>query len=587
MRGFIYFFKFSWSANKKYIFSVVLKTILSSLIGLSILILPQYLIDSIITRELRNIIFWTILVVLTNFLGNIIMEYFNAEVYIQKNIVYNKFQLWFAGKQADARYEYIERDEVKTLYEQGCKYIYGFQGSQGFGVAFETFFELWGYIFIAVSVAIMIAYINIFLVMLIVVIVLIVSCIRNKVNKLVYQTNMEKVPFERKENYFKLLFSDYRYGKEIRLNNLKEFFLRKYDENLAQTNYYYAKNIRRYKGMTFINLLLNCIQDIAVYAVLIYRVLTAAITIGNFTMYLNAINKLSSNLVLITRSILKIKEFSLYYDSFEKYLNIIEENSESITLTKSEKKDEKCIEFQNVYFKYADNQEYVLKNINLKFEIGKHIAIVGNNGSGKSTLIKLLLRLYKPTSGRILLNGEDIQNINKEEYLKRLAVVFQDYKLFPLSLKENIVFGEKWEKEDLDEMLKNCELDEFLGKCEQGLETPLSREFDEKGIEPSGGEGQKICLVRALCKGADILILDEPTAALDPRAEFEIFKLFKEAIKNKTAILISHRLGMAKLCDKIIVLWKGEIVEEGTHETLMDQKNIYYELYIKQALWYK
>ena len=332
---------------------------------------------------------------------------------------------------------------------------------------------------------------------------------------------------------------------------------------------------------------LNCIQDIAVYAVLIYRVLTAAITIGNFTMYLNAINKLSSNLVLITRSILKIKEFSLYYDSFEKYLNIIEENSESITLTKSEKKDEKCIEFQNVYFKYADNQEYVLKNINLKFEIGKHIAIVGNNGSGKSTLIKLLLRLYKPTSGRILLNGEDIQNINKEEYLKRLAVVFQDYKLFPLSLKENIVFGEKWEKEDLDEMLKNCELDEFLGKCEQGLETPLSREFDEKGIEPSGGEGQKICLVRALCKGADILILDEPTAALDPRAEFEIFKLFKEAIKNKTAILISHRLGMAKLCDKIIVLWKGEIVEEGTHETLMDQKNIYYELYIKQALWYK
>lgn len=146
MRGFIYFFKFSWSANKKYIFSVVLKTILNSLIGLSILILPQYLIDSIITRELRNIIFWTILVVLTNFLGNIIMEYFNAEVYIQKNIVYNKFQLWFAGKQADARYEYIERDEVKTLYEQGCKYIYGFQGSQGFGVAFETFFELWGYI---------------------------------------------------------------------------------------------------------------------------------------------------------------------------------------------------------------------------------------------------------------------------------------------------------------------------------------------------------------------------------------------------------------------------------------------------------
>ena len=122
MRGFIYFFKFSWNANKKYIFSVVLKTILNSLIGLSILILPQYLIDSIITRELRNIIFWTILVVLTNFLGTIIMEYFNAEVYIQKNIVYNKFQLWFAGKQADARYEYIERDEVKTLYEQGCKY---------------------------------------------------------------------------------------------------------------------------------------------------------------------------------------------------------------------------------------------------------------------------------------------------------------------------------------------------------------------------------------------------------------------------------------------------------------------------------
>lgn len=585
MDGFSFFFKFSWKANKKYIISLIIKVIVTNLVGLFILILPQFLIDSIVNANYRNVVFWGSITVISNFLCQMFIEYFTADVYIQKNIVYNKFQLWLAEKQGKAKYEYIERDEVKTLYEQGAKYIYGFQGSQGFGSAFETFFELWGYIFTVTSVAIMIVYLNIYLLLVVVVVTCTMSVVRNYINKLVYETNMKKVPYERKENYFKLLFSDYRYGKEIRINNILKFFLNKAQINMDQTNYYYKLNISRYKWAAFIGLFLNFLQDICVYITLIKKVFASEITIGNFTMYLSAVSKFSSNLMSITKSFLKIKEYSLYYTAFKNYLEVIdndEEEKHELTCTEGYN-----LEFRNVSFRYSEKQEFILKNISFEIKAGTHIALVGNNGSGKTTLIKLIARLYEPTSGEILLNGLNIKLYNKEDYYKKIAVVFQDYKLFPISLKENICFNETFDTRNVLEMMKRCAIDGFIDKCMNNFDTQISREFDEDGIEPSGGESQKICLVRALYKDAECLILDEPTAALDPRAEFEIFKMFKEAIENKTAILISHRLGMAKLCDEIIVLNEGKIIEQGNHYDLLNAKGVYYEMFNKQSVYYQ
>lgn len=587
MDGFNYFFKFSWKVNKKYIISLIIKVIATNFIGIIILILPQFLIDSIIETNYKYIAIWGAITVISNFFGNMLIEYYTADVYIQKNIVYNKFQLWLAEKQGKTKYEYIERDEVKTLYEQGSKYIYGFQGSQGFGSAFETFFDLWGYIFTAVTVAIMIAYLNMYLLIVVVFVTCTMSLVRNHINQLVYETNMKKVPYERKENYFKMLFSDYRYGKEIRINNILKFFLNKAQINMDRTNYYYKLNIDRYKWASFVGLFLNFLQDICVYITLIKKVLTSEISIGNFTMYLNAVSKFSSNLMSITKSFLKIKEYSLYYAAFKKYLDIIEKEEKEDEKDKCLSTDNYNLEFRNVYFKYSDKQNYILKNINFVVKSGTHVALVGNNGSGKTTLIKLIARLYEPTSGEILLNGINIKLFKREDYYKKLAVVFQDYKIFPISLKENICFGKEFNSRKVHNMMRSCAVDKFLEKCRTGFDTQLSREFDESGVEPSGGESQKICLVRALYKDAACLILDEPTAALDPRAEFEIFKMFKEAIKDKTAILISHRLGMAKLCDEIIVLNEGKIIEKGNHNDLLKLQGIYYEMYKKQSVYYK
>lgn len=293
------------------------------------------------------------------------------------------------------------------------------------------------------------------------------------------------------------------------------------------------------------------------------------------------INGLSEIVELYSDSIL----VSSYSRDYKDYLNMNEKKGE--VSINSIKKEEYVIDFENVSFCYPNSKEYILKNVNLTIKQGEKIAFVGRNGSGKTTLIKLLCGLYDVTEGTIKLNGIDIREYNYEEYNAILSAVFQDFSLFSLKIAENIAAQEEYEEKRMQEILEKSRLMEWINKLQDGLNTFIGKDFHEEGVELSGGERQKIAIARSVFKGAPIVIMDEPTAALDPIAECEVYEQFNDIVDYKIAIYISHRLAACRFCDRIIVLENGRIIQEGTHETLVGQIGLYREMWKAQAKHYK
>lgn len=245
------------------------------------------------------------------------------------------------------------------------------------------------------------------------------------------------------------------------------------------------------------------------------------------------------------------------------------------------------IEFKNVSFKYAGSDSYALKDVSFKFKIGEHIAFVGHNGSGKSTFIKLLCRLYDPTEGEITLNGIDIRKYDINEYMSLFSVVFQDFALFSVPLSQNVTTSMDYDRERLFSSLEKSGADKFVNEMKNKENTVLYKDFDDDGVEISGGEAQKLAISRALYRDAPFVVLDEPTAALDPISEFEVYSRFNEFTSGKTAIYISHRLSSCRFCDKILVFEKGHIVQFGAHEQLLsDENGMYSKLWNSQAKYY-
>ncbi|MBO5197697.1 MAG: ABC transporter ATP-binding protein [Lachnospiraceae bacterium] len=246
------------------------------------------------------------------------------------------------------------------------------------------------------------------------------------------------------------------------------------------------------------------------------------------------------------------------------------------------------IELRDVSFRYPRSEAWALRHVSVKFKIGERLAVVGRNGSGKTTLIKLLCRLYDPTEGKILLNGIDITRYRLDEYRRLFSVVFQDYKLFSFPIAQNVSAELAYDRSKVLSCLERVGLGARIRELERGIETPLHRDYENDGIDISGGEAQKLAIARALYKDAPFIVLDEPTAALDPLAEAEIYSQFNRIMEKKTAIYISHRLSSCRFCDRILVFDGGEIIQSGTHEELLSQEDgRYRELWKAQAQYYR
>lgn len=266
------------------------------------------------------------------------------------------------------------------------------------------------------------------------------------------------------------------------------------------------------------------------------------------------------------------------------YLNLKAEKTKGDSFTEMTKG---VIEFRNVSFRYPGTKELVLDHVSLKIEPSEKIAVVGKNGSGKTTLVKLLCRLYEPEEGEILWNGKNIREYDLREWQKIFAIVFQDYSLLSLTLGQNVAPSVQYEAERAKEVLQLAGFGERLNKLKKGLETVVYPEYEQDGVSFSGGEEQKIAIARAIYKGGQICILDEPTAALDPVSESRVYESFDEIVKGKTAVYISHRLSSCKFSDRIFVLDNGKIAESGTHEALLSQNGLYAQLWQAQAQYYK
>ncbi len=276
-----------------------------------------------------------------------------------------------------------------------------------------------------------------------------------------------------------------------------------------------------------------------------------------------------------------------YLEIFFDYLDTPTEMHYGTIPTEKRTDNRYDIEFHNVSFRYPESDSYALKNVNLKFAVGDSIAVVGMNGSGKTTMIKLLCRLYDPTEGYITLNGIDIQKYDYEDYLDLFSVVFQDFRLFSFSVGENVSAQVDFDEEKVWSSLEKAGMLPRVKAMPKELRTPVYKDFEEDGVEISGGEAQKLAISRALYKDAAFVILDEPTASLDPIAENEIYSRFHEMVKDKTAVYISHRLSSCRFCDRILVFHEGRLIQDGSHKKLLeDTQGKYYELWNAQAQYY-
>jgi ATP-binding cassette subfamily B protein len=246
------------------------------------------------------------------------------------------------------------------------------------------------------------------------------------------------------------------------------------------------------------------------------------------------------------------------------------------------------LRLENIWFRYPNSENYALKGVSLTIKPGSKTAVVGENGSGKTTLIKLLCRLYEPEKGTIYLNGKDIRGYDKKSYMETLGVVFQDFTLFAFPMGSNIAASGECNAEKALEAIEKAGCASFFKKLPGGLETPLYKDFDEEGVELSGGEAQKIALARAFYKDTNLFLLDEPTASLDPIAESEIYERINEVTQNATVVFVSHRLSSCKFCDRIMVFDRGELIQTGTHDELLSGvSGKYAELWNAQASFYQ
>ena len=325
-----------------------------------------------------------------------------------------------------------------------------------------------------------------------------------------------------------------------------------------------------------------------VYIFVCLKALAGAFGLGSVTQYVASITKVSGGMSSLISNLGIMRNNAPFLKLTLEYLDIPDKMYQG-SLTVEKRRDRKYqVEFRNVSFKYPGSDNWALRNVNMKFEIGKRLAVVGMNGSGKTTFIKLLCRLYDPTEGEILLNGIDIRKYNYREYMDIFSVVFQDFKLLSLKLGENVAGKVDYDKDLVIDCLEKAGFSDRLTKMKNGTDTYLYKDYDsENGVDVSGGEAQKIAIARALYKDAPFIILDEPTAALDPIAEAEIYGKFDEIAGDKTAIYISHRLSSCKFCDEIAVFHEGAVIQQGTHASLVaDESGKYYELWHAQAQYY-
>lgn len=399
----------------------------------------------------------------------------------------------------------------------------------------------------------------------------------------------------RKHWYMNMNLGTFEYAKDIRMFGLKNWLIEKFKELNKDRYRVQQKNCRLWFWVSIVTSILWIIFQAAIYYYLIHRVFSHTITIGNFSLYIASSATFFECISSMLNSITELLQKSREVDDIRSFMENEHVNQEinlnNANLKKPSVPDYGSWEFtfENVSFKYPHSKKYALKNLNIKIKAGERLAVVGLNGAGKSTFIKLLLRLYKPTEGKIYLNGHDVQEYDLDSYFSIFSPVFQDVNLFAFSLAENVSMKsmEETDKKKVEECIKRSDFEGKIDALPKGIDTQLLKVIYDDGTDLSGGQRQKLALARALYKAAPVVVLDEPTAALDALAESKLYNHFDSLIGNKTSIYISHRLSSTQFCNSIAMFKEGQIIEYGTHKSLMALNKEYAKMFKVQSRYYR
>lgn len=408
-------------------------------------------------------------------------------------------------------------------------------------------------------------------------------------NQRSYSVARSWTPERRELDYYRFLGASDQTAKEVKVFGL-EGFLRDQFARLAH-KYYLVNRLLAIQRAVW-GFIFNSLGDLgyyAAYVIIILQTISGQVSIGDLTFLAGSFSRLRNILRGILSRFSTIAQSSLYLQDFFDFLNMEPEIRSPQQARPFPNPIQQGFVFENVSFHYPGSEAYAVRNLSFTLHAGEKLALVGENGAGKTTLVKLLGRLYDPSEGRILLDGHDLKDYDLRELRQAIGVIFQDYVRFQFSAGDNIAVGQIKERENeplIQDAASRSLADTVIETLPNGLEQRLGRRFDG-GVELSGGQWQKIALGRAYMREAQLLILDEPTAALDARAEYEVFERFSDLTQDKSAVLISHRFSTVRMADRILVLRKGEMVEIGTHEELLSHEGLYAELFHLQAQGYQ
>lgn len=530
------------------------------------------------------------------------INYFLGDIYFMfRSLMYNKELQNISAKLFKAEYQKLESSDFKELIHKH---------SEAQDRVFSSFVQFsWmmrdfisGAVTLIISVIIIIPLLKIgftktgdtyfespvFLLTIfgaIAIMAVIILIVATQMNKAWFKAGDEYSRLDRIFYYFLNIFSDYNTGKEIRLYKEQNLIEHTATDKLLTDGEKLLKkaSLHTAKSSSFVAIL-GALVGFGIYLFIGVKGLYGLFGIGSLVLYCGSFMQIINGIMKMAVTFGKTAEMVPLVNY---YFDIVNTKDDMTYGAKElDLSDKFEIEFKNVSFKYPNMESYALKNINIKINNGEHLAVVGRNGSGKTTFIKLMCRLYDVTDGEILINGINIKEYSKEGIISLYSVVFQDFKIFSTTLAQNISTNEEYDKERLYDALDKANIKDRVLKMENKECTYLYKDLDKAGVEISGGEAQKLALARALYKDAPIVILDEPTAALDPIAEHEIYNRFNSFVENKTAIYISHRLSSCVFCDKIAVFDKSKLVESGTHQELLTAGEKYFELWNAQAKYY-
>ncbi len=578
-----------------YIVGYCFNTIVSAVWPFNNILFIKLLLDEFTNdRRFKIALLYAVLMCSINFLLRFLTSFFNRQEQKVLERVKAKFLLGVEEVTMEVSYDKLENSKIIDQRQKAMEIFY--PTMSGFMDLFKTmslartmfacFLQIVGYVSILFTL-------HPLIIVIMLVICLFSIVIESKASEKEFNVwNVTLVHYGRKLGYLQDVGTNLAYAKELRIYQVGDWLVKKLIDVIGKIVKEVSTTVRGFVIVACVSNILIILLNGGLYLYFYFLATRNLVSIADVSVYFNTVNSFILALLSTSSSVVVLFKSGHYLRAYIEYINMgmdkgVEKASkQNDTVLSQITPENMTLEFREVWFRYPGTENDILKGVTFTINPRSKTAIVGDNGAGKTTVIKLILKFYKPNAGTILLNGIDIQKISDCQYYQYISVVFQDFKILNYSLAENIAFDKPCDKARLDQIMEDLELTKMVSNLPEGYETICGRLFGEEGIELSGGQGQKVAIARALFKESSFIILDEPTAMLSPASESEIFQNLNDLTIGKTAIFISHRMSSCRFCDNIIVLDKGKVVEEGNHDTLMEENGFYCKMFTTQANFY-